>query len=196
MDLRDLLPENVFEAFVSVGDNDKEKKKKKKVPIESFQDWALAYTAWASTIVAATPSKGLELLQYLGIIGRLAWDNPPPVWLHYDKQFRQMAAAVPHSTKWDELHFQFLQWAKQAEPSSLTKEACRRWNEAVIVSSPPARKTTTALFVVEITELSIARPRELLLTLLPVGPGVSVPLDPLQCLWLPHAEEQMWAFDS
>ena len=76
VDLRDLLPENVFETFVSVGDKEKEKEKKK-VPIESFQDWALACMAWVSTCVAATPSKGLELLQYSGGgIGRLPRDNP------------------------------------------------------------------------------------------------------------------------
>ena len=77
IDLRDLLPENVFEAFVNTGDKDKDKKKKK-VPIDSFQDWALAFIAWASTIVATTSTRGLELFQYLGVIGRLARDNPPP----------------------------------------------------------------------------------------------------------------------
>ena len=76
VDLKDLLPENVFEAFISAGDKDKEKKKKK-ISIETFQDWALAYTTWASTIIAASPSRDLELLQYLGVIGRLARDNPP-----------------------------------------------------------------------------------------------------------------------
>ena len=128
VDLQDLLPENVFEAFISAGDKDKEKKKKK-VPIETFQDWALAYTTWASTIIAASPSRGLELLQYLGVIGRLARDNPPHVWLHCDKQFRQMAAAAPQSTKWGELQFQFLQWAKQSQPAPSPREPCRRWNE-------------------------------------------------------------------
>ena len=128
VDLKDLLPENVFEAFISAGDKDKEKKKKK-ISIETFQDWALAYTTWASTIIAASPSRGLELLQYLGVIGRLARDNPPHVWLHYDKQFRQMAAAAPQSTKWDELQFQFLQWAKQSQPAPSLREPCRRWNE-------------------------------------------------------------------
>ena len=75
VDLKDLLPEYASEAFISAGDKDKEKKKK--VSIETFQDWALAYTTWASTIIAASPSRGLELLQYLGVIGCLARDNPP-----------------------------------------------------------------------------------------------------------------------
>ena len=79
--------------------------------------------------MAAAPSRGLELLQYLGVISRLARDNPSSVWLHYDKQFRQMAAAVPQSTKWDELHFQFLQWAKQEPSSSSSRDPCKRWNE-------------------------------------------------------------------
>ena len=133
IDLRDLLPENVFEAFVNTGDKDKDKQKRKKVPIDSFQDWALAFTAWASTIVATTPTRGLELFQYLGVIGRLARDNPPEVWVHYDKQFRQMAAAAPQAAKWNELNFQFLQWAQQKERqvahSSSVKEICLRWNE-------------------------------------------------------------------
>ena len=50
VDLKDLLPEYVFEAFISAGDKDKEKKKKI-VSIETFQDLALAYTTSASTII-------------------------------------------------------------------------------------------------------------------------------------------------
>lgn len=72
--MQDLLPENVFEAFIPAGDKDKDKKEK--VPKETFQDWALAYTTWASAIIAASLSRGLELLQYLAFIGHFAWDNP------------------------------------------------------------------------------------------------------------------------
>lgn len=78
VDLGDLLPEHVFEAFVE-GD-DKDKKKKKSHPIKSFQEWVLGYTTWASTIVAATPERSLPALQYLGMVGHLARDNPIQVW--------------------------------------------------------------------------------------------------------------------
>ena len=125
VDLGDLLPEHVFEAFVD-GDD----KEKKSHEIETFQEWVLGYTIWASTIVASNPERGLSSLQYLGVIGRLARDNPTHVWRHYDKQFRQMAAAVPTSAQWGELNFQFLQWAKQKDPyPTQLREACRRWNE-------------------------------------------------------------------
>lgn len=68
---------------------------------------------------------------YLGVVGRLARDNPFQVWRQYDKQFRQMAAAVLSSANWGDLNFQFLQWAKQtkAPSSTSTKEICRQWNE-------------------------------------------------------------------
>ena len=128
VDLGDLLPEHIFEAFIEM--DDKDKKKKKPHPIETFQEWVLGYTTWASTIVATAPDRGLSLLQYLGVVGRLARDNPIVVWRQYDKQFRQMAAAVPSAAQWGELNFQFLQWAKQTkEPSTPTRETCRRWNE-------------------------------------------------------------------
>ena len=75
VDLGDLLPEHVFEAFVD-GDDKEKKKKRKSHEIETFQDWVLGYTTWASTIVASNPERGLSSLQYLGVIGRLARDNP------------------------------------------------------------------------------------------------------------------------
>ena len=37
VDLRELLPDNVFEAIISVGDKEKDKKKKN-TPIEPFQE--------------------------------------------------------------------------------------------------------------------------------------------------------------
>ena len=162
IDLSDLLPENVFEAFVNMGDKDKDKKKKKKVPINSFQDWALAFTAWASTIVATTPTRGLELFHYLGVIGRLARDNPPEVWVPYDKQFRQMAAAAPQAAKWNELNFQFLQWAQQKERqvahSSSVKEICLR---AAIASFHLARRTMFVLCAEGVIGQSLAPPQGL-----------------------------------
>lgn len=168
-----------------------EGKKRKTAPIESFQDWVLSYTEWASTIVVAALSRGLELLQYLGFISHLARDNPSFVWLHYDKQLWQMAAAVPQSTKWDELHFQFLQWTKQKEnSSSSSRDPCKRWKEGRIASFPLARGTMFALSVVGLIELYPARPLELHLILLPMAPGVLV-LGRCLCLLpplLPHAE--------
>ena len=135
-------------------------KKRRKILIETFQDWALAYTTWASTIIAASPSRDLELLQYLGVIARLARDNPPHVWLHYDKQFRQMAAAAPQSTKWDELQFQFLQWAKQSQPAPSLREPCRRWNEGRYCQFSSCKRDHSCSFVVALIGLLLAHRQE------------------------------------
>lgn len=113
----DLLPESIFEAFVNAGEKDKDKKRWKPPPIEGLCDWMLAYTTWANTIVATDPSRDLPLFQYLGVIGHLARDNPLQVRMSCDKL-------------WDELNFQFMQWAKQEDPPGPSnKEVCNRWND-------------------------------------------------------------------
>ena len=127
----ELLPETIFETFVTP--NTSEKDKKKRVPpIDNFPDWVLSFALWAATIVASDSHRGLPLLAYLGVVARLARDNPKPVWLGYDTQFRQMAAAVPSEVKWKDLNSQLLQWSKQRESvkaEKLSKEVCLKWNE-------------------------------------------------------------------
>ena len=54
----------------------KQRQKEETIPIETIQNEALAYTAWASTIIAASQFRSLELLQYL-VIGCLVRDNSP-----------------------------------------------------------------------------------------------------------------------
>ena len=59
VDLGDLLPEHVFEAFVD-GDDKEKKKKRMSHEIETFQECVLGYTTWASTIVASNPERRLS----------------------------------------------------------------------------------------------------------------------------------------
>ena len=63
-DLRDFSQEYFGDLRFCERNRDKEVK----VPIESFQDWALAYTAWASTIVADTSSKGCSCFSIWGLL--------------------------------------------------------------------------------------------------------------------------------
>ena len=128
----ELLPETIFDSFVTTLASEKDKKKRIP-PIDNFPDWVLSFALWASTIVALEPQRGLPLLAYLGVVARLARDNAKSVWLGYDTQFRQMAAAVPLEAKWNELNSQLLQWSKQRDTAikveKQSKEVCHRWNE-------------------------------------------------------------------
>ena len=95
--------------------------------------------------MASNPEQRLSSLQYLGVVGRLARDNPTHVWWHYDKQFRQMATAVPTSAQWGELNFQFLQWAKQKDPNPLNHgRPVGNGTRVGFASSPHASETIPA----------------------------------------------------
>ena len=108
------FPKPSFETFVTP--NTSEKDKKKRVP----------------PIEVSDSHRRVPLLAYLGVVAQLARDNPKPLWLGYDTQFRQMATAVSSEAKWKDLNSQLLQWSKQRESvkaEKQSKEICLIWNE-------------------------------------------------------------------
>ena len=64
----ELLPETIFDSFVTAPANEKDKTKHVP-PIDNFSDWVLTFALWASTIVASESQKGLPLLAYVVALG-------------------------------------------------------------------------------------------------------------------------------
>ena len=101
VDLGDLLPETLAEAFDSAVKEGKEDKPSKKAfPINTPLDWGLAYATFASASTHFYPARAQQLLAYSGIIFRLARKVGGNAWQRYDSAFRQ-AAAVNPSLQWD-----------------------------------------------------------------------------------------------
>ena len=74
--------------------------KSPRLPITEFSSWSIAFTAYASELLSAHPSRGSELFQYMVLIAGANKDFKPSAWLKYDLNFRRRAAAVP-SLRWD-----------------------------------------------------------------------------------------------
>ena len=105
--------------------------KRRVPPIDNVSDWVLSFALRAATIVASDSHRGFSLLANLEMVARLAHDNQKPVWLGYDTQFQQIAAAVPSEAKLKKLNSQLLQWSKQWKTVKVEKQSkvCLKWNE-------------------------------------------------------------------
>ena len=123
------LPKTIFEIFVTA--HTSKDKKKRVPPIDNVSDWVLSFALQAATIVASDYHRGFSLLANLEMVARLAHDNQKPVWLGYDTQFQQIAAAVPSEAKLKKLNSQLLQWSKQWKTVKVEKQSkvCLKWNE-------------------------------------------------------------------
>ena len=101
VDLRNLLPEALAEAFdTAVKEGKEDKPSKKAFPINTPLDWGLAFATFASASTHFHPARAQQLLAFSGIIFRLAREVGGDAWQHYDRAIRQ-AAAVKLSLQWD-----------------------------------------------------------------------------------------------
>ena len=74
--------------------------KSPRLPVTEFSSLSITFTAYASELLSAHPSRGSELFQYMGLIAGANKDFNPSAWLKYDLNFHRRAAAVP-SLRWD-----------------------------------------------------------------------------------------------
>ena len=101
VDLGDLLPEALAEAFdTAIKEGKEDKPSKKAFPINTPLDWGLAFATFASASTHFHPSKAQQLLAYSGIIFRLVREVVGNAWQRYDRAFRK-AAAINPSLQWD-----------------------------------------------------------------------------------------------
>ena len=100
IDLGDLLPEGLAEAFDRAQDGKEDKRKRKKFPINTPMEWGLAFATYAAVVAHFHPSRAPPLLGYMSIIFRLAREVRSTAWARYDQAFRQAAALNP-ATRWD-----------------------------------------------------------------------------------------------
>ena len=184
VDLRDLLPENVFEAFITAGDKDKEKKRKK-APIETFQDWVLSYTAWASTLWQLLPLGAWSSCNTWASLVVLPETIPHLSGCIMISSFGRwlLRSLSPRSGMSCTFNFSSGQ-NRRSLPPLHPETPVRGGMRDVTASIPLARGTTFARSAIELIELYLAPPLELHLILPrpPMGLGVLV-LG--QCLYLP-----------
>ena len=76
--------------------------KRKKPVIDTFQKWLDAFTTYMLVIVAAYPTRSLELITYQQIISRAVSKFKGLAWLSYDEQFRRRTA-YDLSLPWDKI---------------------------------------------------------------------------------------------
>lgn len=100
INLGELLPEALAEAFDKPHKEGKDEPSRKQFSIEAPLDWAMEFATFAAATAHYHPDRAPALLIYFGIIMRLAREGGARTWLHYDRVFRQ-AAAINPSLPWD-----------------------------------------------------------------------------------------------
>ena len=100
INLGELLPEALAEAFDKPHKEGKNDPPRKQFSIEAPLDWAMAFATFAAATAHYHPERAPSLLIYFGIIMRLAREGGAKTWLRYDRAFRQ-AAAINPSLPWD-----------------------------------------------------------------------------------------------
>ena len=100
VNLSELLPEALAEAFDKPLKEGKEEPSRRQFTIEAPLDWAMAFATFAAATAHYHPERAPSLLIYFGIIMRLAREGRARTWLRYNRAFRQ-AVAINPSLHWD-----------------------------------------------------------------------------------------------
>ena len=77
----------------------------RRLSITTLDEWTNAFGTYISVIISHFPNRGIELIDYMGIIREAAADFPSLGFLIYDYQFR-MKAAADKSIYWGAIYSQ------------------------------------------------------------------------------------------
>ena len=100
VELAELLPDHIgsLSDNLALDNESKTSSKQSKRQVSTILEWVRCFSLYMAVIALKYPARLPDLLGYQVLIVETTMEHEGDGWLGYDRRFRQMAVALPHTT--------------------------------------------------------------------------------------------------